>query len=116
MKTSKRNKLLGLALTGGFSLFGATNALAAAGEDILNRATLSYEVSGTLQSVIESASGVGNSAPGVGNGADTSFLEDRLLNFTVAQQDGGTITVAPDATLRVQTYLVTNNGNGTQDL
>ena len=108
MKTSNRNKLLGLALTGGFSLFGATNAIAAAGQDILNRATLSYDVSNTPQSVIESASGAGN-------GADTVFLEDRLINFLVAEQDGATVTVAPDAIQQVQTFDVTNNGNGTQD-
>lgn len=119
MKTSKRNKLLGLALTGSFSLFGASNALAAAGDNISNFATLQYSVGTTPQTVIESGSGTGNSVPGAGyataNGLTTDFTEDRLINFTVNEVGGVTTTVNADATLQVQEFLITNDGNGNQD-
>ncbi len=111
MKTSKRNKLLGLALTGGFSLFGATNAFAAAGVAISNTATLGYNVGGAIQTVIESASGAGNSNPGVGNGTPTDFIEDRVINFTVTRDTFA--TPVPGSTQQPVAYLVDNTGNGT---
>ncbi|MBL4712681.1 MAG: hypothetical protein JKX75_09350 [Gammaproteobacteria bacterium] len=113
MKTSKRNKLLSLALAGSFSLFGATNALAAAGDTVSNRATLSYDVGTVNQTVIESGTGAGNSAPGIGAGNDTDFLEDRLINFDVVR-GGSTGTVTPGGLLQSVQYTVTNNGNGAQ--
>lgn len=114
MKTSKTNKLLSLALAGSFGLFGASNVFAAAGDTISNTATIGYSVGGAVQTSIESDP-AGNSTPGAGNGLATDFVEDRLINFTVVEQDGISIVVTPSATLRVQTYLVTNNGNDTQD-
>ncbi len=113
MKTSKRNKLLGLALTGGFGLFGATNALAAAGDTISNTATLGYDVGGTAQTVIESGTGAGNSTPGVGQGSPTEFLEDRVINFTVVR-GGATGIAVPGATLQSVQFTLTNTGNGSQ--
>jgi hypothetical protein len=112
MKTSKRNRLLGLALTGSFGLLSATNVLAAAGDAILNKATLSYDVGGTTQAVIESSE-AGNTTPGVGNGADTSFLEDRLINFDVVR-GGATGIAVPGGTLQAVQFTLTNNGNGDQ--
>ncbi|PCI08224.1 MAG: hypothetical protein COB77_02835 [Gammaproteobacteria bacterium] len=113
MKTSKRNKLLSLALAGSFSLFGATNALAAAGDTVSNRATLSYDVGTINQTVIESGTGAGNSTAGIGAGNDTDFLEDRLINFDVVR-GGSTGTVTPGGLLQSVQYTVTNNGNGAQ--
>lgn len=112
MKTSKRNKLLGLALTGGFSLFSATNVYAAAGDSISNTATLNYQVGGASQTLIESGSGAGNSAPGLGNGTPTDFLEDRIINFTVIRE-GATVQVAPNSTQQAIPYIIENTGNGT---
>ncbi|MBE9564929.1 MAG: hypothetical protein IMF17_06760, partial [Proteobacteria bacterium] len=109
MKTSKRNKLLGLALLSSFSLFSATNVLAAAGDDIANRATLSFSVGGSAQSDIGS-SPLGNTS---GAGADTVFKEDRVINFTVVR-GGATTLVAPNATLQAVDYTLTNLGNGDQ--
>lgn len=98
MKASKRNKLLGLALVGSYSLFNATGALAAAGDDIANTATLSYTVGGNSQTPIP---------------ASVTFKEDRKVNFTVAR------TVAEDvssgATNQAVEFTITNNGNATQD-
>jgi len=112
MKTSKRNKLLGLALTGSFSLFSATNVLAAAGDPIANTATLGYDVGGAAQTVIES-SAAGNSTPGVGAGTATSFVEDRVINFTVVR-GGATGVAVPGGLLQSVQYTLTNNGNGDQ--
>jgi len=111
MKTSKRNKLLGLALTGGFSLLGATNAFAVAGVNISNTATLGYNVGGTAQTVIESAGGAGNSTPGVNNGTPTDFMEDRVINFTVTRE--AFATPVPGSTKQAVPFLVANTGNGT---
>lgn len=113
MKTRNRNKLLCLALAGSCSLFGASNALAAAGDTIANRATLSYDVGAVNQTVIESGTGAGNSTPGVGSGSDTNFIEDRLINFDVVR-GGATGTVVPGGTLQSVQYTLTNNGNGAQ--
>ena len=117
MKTSKRNKLFGLVLTGGFSLFGASNAFAAAGDNISNFATLQYSVGTTPQTVIESGSGAGNSVPGAGyavaNGLTTDFLEDRVINFTVVRENGSAVPVAPGSSQQAIPYLIDNTGNAT---
>ncbi len=112
MKTSKRNKLLGLALTGGFGLFGASNAFAVAGVAISNTAALGYNVGGAVQTVIESAPGAaGNSTPGVNNGTPTLFVEDRVINFTVTRE--AFATPVPGSTQQAVPFLVDNTGNGT---
>ncbi len=113
MKTSKRNKLLGLALAGGLGLFNATNVNAAAGDTISNFATLNYNVGGAVQAVIESGSGLGNSVPGAGNGNTTNFIEDRVINFTVVR-GGATGDAVPGGLLQSVQYTLTNNGNATQ--
>ena len=113
MKTSKRNKLLSLALTGSFSLFAASNVFAAANDVISNMATLSYDVGTVTQEVIESASGAGNSVPGVGAGTNTDFREDRVINFTVTRENGAAIQVVPGSTQQAIPYLVDNTGNDT---
>ncbi len=111
MKTSKRNKLLGLALTGSFGLLGATNAFAVAGVNISNTATLGYNVGGAVQTVIESAAGAGNSTPGAGNGTPTDFMEDRVINFTVTRE--AFASPVPGSTQQAVPFLVDNTGNGT---
>ncbi len=111
MKTSKRNKLLGLALTGSFGLLGATNAFAAANDNIANRATLSYDVGSTPQTIIESGSGpAGNSTPGLNNGNDTVFKEDRVINFTVTD-NGVTGNAVPGGTQQATTFTLLNSSN-----
>ena len=113
MKTSNRNRLIGLVLAGGFSLLGTTSAFAAAGDNIANRATLNYQVGGTAQTEIESGTGAGNSTPGAGNGTDTVFVEDRVLNFTVTR-GGATASAIPGATQQWVEYTITNNSNAPQ--
>ena len=112
MKTNRMKKLGALALTGAIGLFSAPGVFAAAGQTISNTATLNYSVGGNAQTGIES-SPTGNSTPGAGNGTATSFVEDRVYNFTVAR-GGATITVTPGATLQAVDFTVTNTGNAAQ--
>jgi hypothetical protein len=113
MKNFKLKRLLSLACVGLLSALQMPTVFAAAGDTIGNTATLTFDVGGT-PTVLESSL-AGNTLTGPGNGTPTDFTEDRLINFDVATQDVASIPVAPSATLRVQTFTVTNNGNGTQD-
>lgn len=99
----------------GLSALSASTVFAAAGDTISNTATLTFDVGGT-PTVIESSE-AGNSTTGIGNGTSTDFVEDKVINFTVAEVGGTTTSlgVVPNATLRVQTFTVTNDGNAPQD-
>ncbi len=113
MCNSKLIRLLSLAFVGCVSALQMSAVYAAAGDTISNRATLTFDVGGT-PTVLESSL-AGNTTTGVGNGTDTDFTEDRLINFSVATVDVATVQVSPSATLQVQTFTVTNNGNDAQD-
>lgn len=105
---------LGAAVVG--TLFAAQAAQAAgtdAGTSVTNRATVSYSVNSVAQTPIES-SPTGNGTPGTGAGADTTFLVDRRINFTVAEVGGAATTTSPGATGAVTTFSVTNTTNGAQ--
>ena len=100
MKNFKLKRLLGLVLVGGLSALQATTALAAAGDDITNTATLTYDAGGVPTDV---------------DSNETTFKEDRLLNFTVITTDVASVPVSAAATGQITTFRVTNNGNGPQD-
>ena len=98
------------------SLAGVQTAFAAgtdAGVTIGNRATVNYTVGTTAQTAIES-SPTGNSNPGVGNGANTNFVVDRRIDFTVTETGGGFTTVAPGQLNAVTIFTVTNTSNAAQ--
>ncbi len=114
MKHFKLKRLIGLAIAGMLSALHAPTVFATAGDTIGNTATLNFTVGGGPALVLESDP-AGNTTTGPGAGNPTQFLEDRVINFTVATVDGGTITVAPNSTDQVQTFTVTNSGNGIQD-
>ena len=98
------------------SLAGVQTAFAAgtdAGVTIGNRATVNYTVGTTPQTAIES-SPTGNSNPGVGNGANTNFVVDRRIDFTVVETGGGFTTVAPGQVNAVTIFTVTNTSNAAQ--
>ena len=82
------------------TIFVSGNLHAAAGDSISNTATISYDISGT---------------PG-SNSASTSFLEDRIINFSVVESDGGSVVpVVSDMVDAVLQFTVTNIGNAIQD-
>lgn len=102
MKSVNTNRLLALALTGCITAVYSQTASAVAGDTISNTATLSYDVGGTSQVAIPSNT--------------VSFLEDRVINFTVAEAAGtiGTTNAAPNSVAGV-TFSVTNNSNAILD-
>ena len=101
MKNRNHKRLLGLVFAGSMAALQAPAVFAAAGDTISNTVTLSYDVGGVAQSDITSA--------------PVSFIEDRVINFTVTEGGiAGTTSVAPGGTAGV-TYLVTNNSNATLD-
>lgn len=108
MKTSKNNKLLGLVLIGGFSLFSASNVFAAANDTISNTATINFDVGTVAQTPIGS-SPTGNTS---GAGTPTDFIEDRVINFTVTQEAGASVAAVPGSLLQYVPYIIQNNGNG----
>lgn len=81
---------------------------------IENRATVNYQVGGVAQTLIESAPGVGNSTPGAGLGADTEFLVDRKIDFTVQEVGNSETEVSAGAANVVTTFIIQNDGNGSQ--
>jgi uncharacterized repeat protein (TIGR01451 family) len=98
------------------SFAGVQTAFAAgtdAGVTIGNRATVNYSVGTTAQTPIESSPG-GNSNPGVGNGANTNFVVDRRIDFTVVETGGGFTTVAPGQLNAVTIFTVTNTSNAAE--
>ena len=98
------------------SLAGVQTAFAAgtdAGVTIGNRATVNYTVGTAAQTAIES-SPTGNSTPGVGAGANTNFVVDRRIDFTVTATDGAAVTVSPGQADVVATYTVTNTSNAAE--
>ena len=113
MKSFKLKRLLGLAFIGGLTALSAPTVFAAAGVTITNTATLTFDVGGT--STILESSPAGNTTTGLGGGTSTDFIEDRLVNFTVAESNALTSTVIASSLAQVQTFTVINNGNAPQD-
>ena len=101
MKNFKLKRLFSLALIGGLSALSVSTVFAAAGDTISNTATLNFDVGGVAQTAVVSPA--------------ADFVEDRKINFTVAEVGAATTSVVPGATLQVQTFTVTNNGNAPQD-
>jgi hypothetical protein len=88
-----------------------------AGVSVDNRATVTYSVGGSPQTGIES-SPTGNNLPGVavpGGGADTSFVVDRRVDFTISQVGGALTQVAPGDNGVFVEFWVTNTSNSLLD-
>lgn len=73
----------------------------ASGITISNSASLDFQVGGVGQDTV--------------NSNNHQFVVDNKVNLTVATTDGAAVVVNPNATLRVLTFTVTNNGNTAQD-
>ncbi len=82
--------------------------------DVINRATVGYDVGAVPQVVIESDPG-GNSTPGFGNGGFTTFEVDRRIDFTLVESGNGNTIIVPDQIGAVTTFTLTNSGNDHQD-
>lgn len=83
-----------------FLLFISTDIFAAAGTPITATATVSYDISGI---------------PGTSSAA-TTFVEDRRVNFSVTESNGGlAVPVISNMTGAVMRFTVTNLGNSAQD-
>jgi uncharacterized repeat protein (TIGR01451 family) len=114
MKSSlSRFKRVGLACVALGAIAVSQHALAAgtaANTDILNRATVNFQVGGVAQNPVESSPS-GNSNSGVGNGADTTFKVDNKLDLTVTEVGAAATTVSAGAVNQVTTFKLTNTGN-----
>ena len=94
-------------------MFYASATFAAAGDSISTRATINYTYNGNT--FVQESSPLGNSTVGVNNGADTVFIEDRLINFTVSSTDAAASVAASGQLAVVTAFTVTNFGNNAQD-
>lgn len=97
--------LLGATALTVFTAGSAHAQLTPAGTNVQNTFTLTYDVGGVTQPIIDT------SDPSDPNGP-TEFTVDRLIDLTVASQ--GDNTVAPGATDEELVFSVTNDGNDTQ--
>jgi uncharacterized repeat protein (TIGR01451 family) len=117
MKSSlSRYKRVALACVAFGAISVSQQALAAgtaANTDILNRATVNFQVGGVAQSPVES-SPTGNSTAGVGAGSDTTFKVDNKIDLTVTEVGGAATNVGAGAANVVTTFKVTNTGNNPQ--
>ena len=93
--------------------FGSSHVFSAAGDVISNIATIDFVYQGN--SLVQESSPTGNIQTGVGNGSPTSFIEDRLINFSVVSADAAAVDVASLQSAAFLTYTITNNGNASQD-
>ena len=96
-----------------FLCLSSTSAFSAAGDVISNIATIDFVYQGN--SLVQESSPTGNIQTGVGNGSPTSFIEDRLINFSVVSADAAAVNVASLQSAAFLTYTLTNNGNAPQD-
>lgn len=84
-----------------------------AGDVINNIATIDFVFEGNT--LVQESSPFGNTLIGIGNGTATSFIEDRLINFSVASIDAAPVAVASLQSSAFLSFTVTNNGNAPQD-
>lgn len=83
-----------------FLFLTSSNVFSAAGDTITSIATISYAIGGVASA---------------GN-ATVSFIEDRRINFLIAESDGGAaVPVISDMNNAVMQFTVTNTGNSPHD-
>ena len=104
MCASKMKKILALGPVAFLGLALSTSVLAVgtdAGTPINNTATVGYSVGGVAQTAI--------------NSPQTTFLVDQVVDFVVAEADGGDTLVGAGEQDAVARFTITNTGNETQD-
>lgn len=110
LKRLKRLAIAGLVAGAGLAALPAQAAGTAAGTTITNRAVVNYTVGGVAQTQVNS-SPTGNSTPGAAGGADTVFVVDRIVSYTLTVVDTTPVAGTPGQTGLATTYLLTNTGN-----
>jgi len=104
MCTLRLKRLFALGLAAVYGLTWSTSVLAVgtdAGTPINNTATVNYNVGGVAQTAI--------------NSPLTTFQVDQIVDFVVAEADGGNTNVGSGEQDAVARFTVTNTGNATQD-
>jgi len=86
---------------------------ALAGDTISNIATIDYVIGGFART--QESSPTGNIVPGAGNGTPTTFLEDRVINFTVSSLNATAVPVTSGQANVFASFSLSNNSNGTLD-
>ena len=114
MNTRLLLKLVIPLISGTFMLFGSASVFAAAGDNIANRATINYDVGTVAQTLIESSPS-GNTTPGATNGTDTVFVEDREINFGIADANSAYNAYSAGQTDAYLTFTLQNDSNQTLD-
>jgi len=102
-----------LVLTAAIAANEASAVGTASGTLVNNRASISYDVAGVTQPIIES-SPTGNSTPGAGGGTDTTFVVDNRVDLTLAEVNGAATPVNPGQGSAVAVFSLTNTGNTAQ--
>ena len=116
MAIARRVKHASLALLALSSVGGLQSAFAVgtdAGTSINNRATVNYSVGGVAQTEINS-SPTGNSTPGAAGGADTTFVVDRRVFMSVADEAPSPTelsTTVPGGLAVIRRFTITNTSN-----
>lgn len=108
-----KTKIKHLPLLFSLAALGASNsawALTAAGTDINNTATISYDVGGTAQSDIGSSE-TGNTS---GTGTPTTFKVDRVIDLNVTAGAASNVVPGSSPTTHTITYDLKNEGNDSE--
>ncbi len=85
----------------------------AADTDIGNRATVTFDVLGTTQTV--ESSEAGNATTGVGAGSDTVFKVDQMVDLMLVEESSGATMVLDGQPLQALGFTLVNTGNAVQD-
>ncbi|MGB5397749.1 MAG: hypothetical protein WBN96_11425 [Gammaproteobacteria bacterium] len=86
---------------------------ALAGDAISNISTIDYVIGGITQT--QESSPTGNTVPGVGNGTPTTFLEDRVINFTITTLNATAVPVTSGQANVFASFSLSNTSNSAQD-
>ncbi|MDH5710365.1 MAG: hypothetical protein OEZ15_01705 [Gammaproteobacteria bacterium] len=95
------------------SVLFSSQVFAAAGDVISNTATVDFVYQGSA--FVQESSPSGNTVTGIGNGTATSFVEDRLINFSVVSSNTVPVDVASPQPQALLEFSVSNSGNAHQD-
>ena len=94
-------------------LIAPSRVFALAGDAISNMATIDYVIGGVAQT--QESAPAGNTVPGAGNGTPTTFLEDRVINFSVTSLNATAVPVTSGQANVFASFSLSNTSNSPQD-